>query len=113
MLSAKKSIKKPGLLHSKSVRSGFFNDRVTLWELFCGLFTNFNNFFAAVEAASFANTVCKNILTALGALYHTGHCQLPCAGTSLVSACFGYLSLRYCHSYTSLICAFYRTNLSL
>ena len=106
--------KKPGLLHSKRVRSGFFNEMsIHYLKLFCGLFSNTNDLLAAVVAASLANAVCKNILTALGALYHSGHSELPVVRASLVSACFGYLSLRYCHSYTSLDMRVYRTNLSL
>jgi hypothetical protein len=58
---------------------------------------------AAVETASLANTMCQYhfIAFGIGALYHTGHSELGVVGSSLVSACLGYLSLRYCHNYTS------------
>ena len=72
-----------------------------------GLFTNTNDFLAAVEAASLANPMCENELTALGALNDAGEHELEIVCSSLVSACFGYLSLRYCHVYTSLDSAIY------
>ena len=53
-------------------------------------------------AASLANAMCENELTALRALNDAGERELPVVGSSLISACFGYLSLRYCHGYTSL-----------
>jgi len=56
--------------------------------------------------------MCENELSALRALNDAGERELPVVGSSLISACFGYLSLRYCHSYTSLDSAITR-NLSI
>ena len=37
----------------------------------------------------------------IGALVHAGHGELAVVGASLVSACFRYFFLWYCHVYTS------------
>ncbi len=60
-------------------------------------------FFSVVRAASLAYAMCEHVLTALCALYHTGHLELRVVGTSLISASAGNLFLRNCHFiYTSL-----------
>jgi len=45
--------------------------------VFLKLVSYFDYFFAFVVAALAANTVSKIEFTALGALYHTGHVELP------------------------------------
>ena len=57
----------------------------------------FDDLFSVVSAACSANTVSKIVLSALGALVHRRKIELPYVRTSLISASFGYLSLRYCH----------------
>ena len=51
-----------------------------------------------VEATSLANTVCKNRLATVGALYNVGGgFKLPYAGASLHLSRVRCFSLRYCH----------------
>lgn len=57
----------------------------------------FKDLFAVVRAAVATNAVCEVELTALGALNDARSFEFPNAGSSLVSAGLGGLSLRYCH----------------
>lgn len=61
----------------------------------CFFFCNY--LLSVVITACTANSVRQVIFTAVGALYHAGHGQLPYVGASLVSACFRHFPLRYCH----------------
>ncbi len=56
-----------------------------------------DDYFTLIGAAICAYTVREVILAALGALGQAGLLKLPVAVTSLISACFGNLFLRYCH----------------
>ena len=62
----------------------------------------FDDLFAVVVTASFADAMVENELAAMRALRQLRHIDLPGAGTSSVSARLGYLSLRYCHFCPSL-----------
>ena len=62
-----------------------------------GSLLDLENFLAAVIAASLANAMAENDLTALGTLGHAGENELPVVGTSLISASLGYFLLWYCH----------------
>ena len=61
------------------------------------------NLLAVVEAANLAYAVGLNHLGAsgVGALNKSGHSELGVVASSLISACFGHFSLRYCHCETS------------
>ena len=59
-----------------------------------------NDFLAVVGTARFAYTVSKNVLATLCTLYHSGQFKLPVIRSSLVSASFRDLFLRYCHWFT-------------
>ena len=52
----------------------------------CELLANLDDFLTLVIAACFAYAVCKVESAAFGALSEARKGQLPCAGTSLVSA---------------------------
>ena len=61
------------------------------------------NLFAIVKAANLADAMVlhERVTSRVGALCHARHRELAVVGASLVSACFRYLLLRYCHIYTS------------
>ena len=75
--------------------------RISLFSLVIQLFlsvVNRYNLLALVVAASTANAVCKDRLTALGALYDVGGLlKLPNAGTSFHLSRMRNLSLGNCH----------------
>ena len=66
-------------------------------------FLNVKNLLAIVETANLAYTVGLEHFGAsgVGALNKTGHYELGIVASSLISACFGHFSLRYCHVETS------------
>ena len=58
---------------------------------------NVDDLLAIVGSASLANSVRENVLTALRALNHTRHIELPDVRTSLVTSRLRDFLLRYCH----------------
>ena len=58
---------------------------------------HFQNLLTVIVAASFANTVRKNVFAAVGAFNHAGHIELPNAGTSQMLSLFRDLFLRCDH----------------
>lgn len=69
----------------------------------CELLANLDDFLTLVMTAGFAYAVSKIVSAALGALSEARKGQLPCAGTSLISASLRHFSLRYCHLKTLLL----------
>ena len=63
----------------------------------CKLRVLLYNFLAVIGSAIFANSVRKIVFAALGAFSHAGKVKLPNVGTSFVTSCLRYFSLRYCH----------------
>ncbi len=58
---------------------------------------NVDNLLTLVGSASSANSVCEVVFTALGALNHTRHFELPYVRSSLITSRAGDFLLRYCH----------------
>jgi len=74
---------------------------ITRFFMLCFFFTGDNQLTIVVTAVA-ANAMCQVVFSAVRALYHSGHIELPNVGTSLVSSCLRCFSLRYSHDYTSL-----------
>jgi hypothetical protein len=67
---------------------------VGLGILLLSLLFDVEDLFAVVITAGLTYSVRENILTAVGALYHAGHFELPYAGASQMLSLFGNSSLR-------------------
>ena len=74
---------------------------IWLWRL--SVLLNVQNLFAVIKAANLADAMVlyECVTCRVGALVHAGHGELAVVGASLVSACFRYFFLWYCHVYTS------------